>query len=108
MNLFIIQTFANTGRAKIKLNRINEQDSLQAKLTYFTDSKEKSRNGASDAISQADAVIVFNHESCMTSDNTKWVIEVAEQMSKEIIELNDHKENAAASLKLQALKILSK
>lgn len=44
----------------------------------------------------------------MISDNTKWVIEVAEQMSKEMIELNDHKENAAASLKLQALKILSK
>ena len=108
MNLFIIQTFANTGRAKTKLNRINEHDALDARLTYLNSSNEQWKDDARIAIKQADAVIIFNHESCMSSDNTKWAIEVAQRAGKEIIELNDHKENATSLVKLQGLKSLNK
>ena len=91
MNLFIIQTFANTGRAKTKLNRINELDTLNAKLTYLNCSNEQWQDNATIAIKQVDAVIIFNHESCMSSDNTKWAIEVAQRTGKEIIKLQELK-----------------
>ena len=108
MNQFIIQTFANTGRAKTKLNRINEHDNLDAKLVYLNCSNEQWQDDASIAIKQADAVIIFNHQSCMSSDNTKWAIAAAQRAGKEIIELTDHKENSPALSKLQGLKSLNK
>lgn len=104
MKLFIIHTIVNGGRAKKKLNRISQDSSLDINPIFFDNSgSDQWKEHAMHAIKQSNAVIVFNRNSCMESENTKWAIEHAKQAGKEIIELNDNKENLPSILKLESL-----
>ena len=58
---------------------------------------------AENAINDAEAVIVFNPESCAESNNAKWEIEKAQGAKKEIIELRPGSANEAAALRLKSL-----
>jgi len=101
MKLFVIHRFKDRRCAKSKLKQLAQDLSLKFQPTFLDSSGGNQwRQKAENAISQAEAVIVFNPESCKESDNAKWEIERAKEAEKEIIELNNDSENKAAISRL--------
>jgi len=104
MKLFVIHRFKDRRHAKTTLKKLAQDLSLTI-CPIFLDSSggEQWKHKAMNAISQAEAIIVFNRECCEESDNAKWEIEKAKEAEKEIIDLNKNGENAASISKLESL-----
>lgn len=104
MKLFIIHRFTEKHLAKKHLKNFIKSSSLQIKPIYLRSSiGEKWKEKAITAISNSEAVIVFNPRACEKSDNTKWEIEKAKELNKEIIELNQNDKNTIFNSKIQSL-----
>jgi hypothetical protein len=101
MKLFIIHRFKDRQYAKSKLKQLAQNLSLDVQPTFLDSSAAKQwRQKAENAIYQAEAIIVFNPDSCRESDNAKWEIEKAKEAKKEIIEFNIDSENKSAISRL--------
>ena len=104
MKLFVIHRFKDRKRAKHKLKKLAQDLSLEFQPIFLDSScGEQWKQKAAIAINQAEAVIVFNPKFCEESDNAKWEIEKAEEIRKEIIELNENSEDTASISKLISL-----
>jgi hypothetical protein len=104
MKLFIIHRFKDRRYAKSKLKTLAQDFSLHVQPTFLDSAGSKQwRQKAENAIYQAEAVIVFNPDSCKESDNAKWEIEKAKEAKKEIIEFNNDTENKAAIARLMSI-----
>ena len=104
MKVFVIHRFKDRGHAKSTLKKLAQNLSLQFNPVFLDSSGgEQWKHKAANAISQAEAVIVYNRESCEESDNVKWEIEKAKEAEKEIIDLSKNSENAASISQLVSL-----
>lgn len=104
MKLFVIHRFKDRRNAKKRLKQLSKDLSLQLQPIFLDSSSDYQwRQKAENAIYLAEAVIVFNPESCMESDNSKWEIEKAKEVGKKIIELNSDTENKTAISRLTAI-----
>lgn len=101
MKLFIIHRFKDRRIAKGKLKQLAKNLSLEFQLTFLDSSGDKQwRQQAENAIYQAEAVIIFNPESCKESENAVWEIEKAKDAGKEVILLDYDGENKASISRL--------
>jgi len=104
MNLFIIHRFKDRRHAKSKLKQLEKSMSLKFQLVFLDSSGSNQwKREAENAINEAEAIIVFNPESCEESDNAKWEIEKAKDAKKEIIEFYKGSEDKAAISRLKSL-----
>lgn len=104
MKIFVIHRFKDSQHAKRKLKQLSQDLSIQLQPTFLDSSGANQwRQKAENAIYQAEAVIVFNPESCKESDNAKWEVEKAKEAEKEIIELNNDGENKSAISRLNSI-----
>ena len=104
MKVFVITTFIDSGRAKKKLVRLNKHTSLDLVAEYSSHiNNQEWQQESKNEMDQSDAIIVFNRESCATSDKTKWLMAYAISEEKLMVDFTDHKENLASILKLESL-----
>ena len=75
MKLFVIHRFRDKKLAKTNIKNIAKKLSIDIKLTFLDSSgDEEWRSDAICAIEEAEAVVVFNQESCEESNNATWEI----------------------------------
>lgn len=104
MKLFVIHRFKDRYRSKSKIKQLARVLSIKIEPIFLDSSGNgKWKQAAENAIHQAEAVIVFDPESCEESDNARWEIEKATKAEKCIIELDGTNENAIAITKLKSL-----
>jgi hypothetical protein len=104
MKLFVIHRFKDKSLAKSKLKKVAKDLSLKIQLILLDSSGgDHWKQKALDAISQCEAVIIFNPPSCDESDNAMWEIEKTKLSNKEIIEFSDGEVNDEAKTKLKLL-----
>lgn len=104
MKVFVVHRFKHRQFAKRKLKEIAQAPSLEFKPVFLDSSKgDLWKQNARNAINEAEAVIVFDPESCAESDNAKWEIEKSKEAGKEIVELREKGTNEAAISKLKSL-----
>jgi len=104
MKIFIIHRFKDRKQANTKLKQLAKQNIFDLKPIFLDSSggirwKEK----ALKAIQNAEAVIVFNRKACEESDNAKWEIKKAEELGKEIIEINLDGDDKEPSERLKSI-----
>lgn len=106
MKVFVIHRFKDRRVAKTKLKQIAKKLSLKLQ-PIFLDSfgDEQWKEHALSALEEAEAVVVFNIESCKKSENAIWELEKAKEIRKEIIEINssNEKESSNSIKKLKSL-----
>jgi len=90
MKLFIIHRFKEKKNAKSFFNNISKNHSMKIQPLFLDSSgsntwKEKAIN----LIYEAEAVVVFNPQSCEDSENANWEIDKAQEANKEIIEFSE-------------------
>ena len=104
MKLFVIHRFKDRRHAKSKLKKLAQDLSLEINPIFFDSSGgEQWKQKAEKAISQAEAVVIFNRESCEESDNAQWEIEKAKEAAKEIIDLKLNSDDTDSISKLESL-----
>ena len=104
MKLFVIHRFKDKKQAKSKLKKLNQEYSLGIQPIFLDSSGgEQWKQKAANAIRQAEAVIVFNSNSCEESYNARWEIEKANEAEKKIIEINTNSKNTNSILRLVSL-----
>lgn len=104
MKLFIIHRFADKRNAKITLKKIASSLSIELKYVFLNSAGGAQwKQEAEKAIKEAEAVIVFNPESCTESNNARWEIETAKGAKKEIIEICPDSTNEAVTSRLKSL-----
>jgi len=104
MNIFVIHRFKDRGLAKSCLKKLAKNSSLEFQPIFLDNyGGEQWKENAVKAISKAEAVILFNPESCDKSDNAKWEIEKAKDANKEIVKLKKNSENKEAISRLKSL-----
>lgn len=102
MKLFVIHRFTDNMTAKKTLKQIAKNESLDLQPIFLDSSFDGQwKDKAEKAIYEAEAVILFNPDSCSESENAKWEIGKANEAKKEIINITaDGKiEEAIAKLK---------
>ncbi|MCK4600757.1 hypothetical protein KAU37_13230 [Candidatus Bipolaricaulota bacterium] len=104
MKVFVIHRFKDRKCAKSKLKQLAKKMSFELQPIFLDSSGgEQWKENALNAIGEAEAVIVFNMESCEKSDNAKWEIQKAEEAGKELININLHDEDTDSSDRLKSL-----
>ena len=110
MKLFVIHRFKERSIAKKKIKSLQKRLSIEVSPVFLdsSDDDEKWKEEALTAMEKAEAIIIFNKESCDQSDNSKWEIEQAKEINKEIIYLNSSETNEESLSQLKALYELEK
>jgi hypothetical protein len=102
MKLFVIHRFKDRKQAK----QLFKKSALEmaAKLDLiFLDSVGCNdwKNQALEAISKAEAIIVYDRKSCEESKNAKWEINIAGEGNLPIVDINPNDTPAAVCIKLK-------
>lgn len=110
MKLFVIHRFKERSIAKKKIESIQKRLSIDISPVFLdsSDNDEKWKEEALTAMEKAEAIIIFNKESCNQSDNAKWEIEKAKEINKEIVYLNSNEITEESLSQLKALYELEK
>ena len=104
MKVFVIHRFKDRKSAKIKIQQFAKKRSFELQPILLDSSGGESwKQKALDAIDKAEAVVVFERESCEQSDNAKWEIEKAEEARKEIVEITKNGDNCDSITRLKSL-----
>lgn len=104
MQLFVIHRFADKRGAKTALKTLARSLSIELKYVFLNSPGGiQWKQRAEKAINEAEAVVVFNPESCAESENAKWEIAKTRDAGKEIIELRPGGTNEAATSRLESL-----
>lgn len=94
MKIFVIHRFEDSKKIKKRLKEINKKFNHSINFV-FLDSynnsiwKEKARG----EIYDSEAIIVYNYEFCMESENAKWEIEMSKEIQKPIIDAYNQSTN---------------
>ncbi|MGD1837739.1 MAG: RipA family octameric membrane protein [Nitrososphaeraceae archaeon] len=94
MKIFVIHRFEDNKKIKKRLREINKKFNNNINFV-FLDSynnliwKEKAKN----EIFDSEAILVYNHEFCMESENAKWEIEMSKEIQKPIIDAYNQSTN---------------
>lgn len=104
MKLFVIHRFKDRSQAKEELKNIAKNLSIELQPVFLNSSGgEEWKQKAESAISQVEAVIVFNPDSCEESGNAKWEIEKVKKAGLEIVELSKSGDNSSSISRLESL-----
>lgn len=104
MKLFVIHRFRDKKLAKTNIKNIAKKLSIDIKLTFLDSSgDEEWRSDAICAIEEAEAVVVFNQESCEESNNATWEIKKAKEFGRQLIFISGGNENKKSEEKLKLL-----
>ncbi len=104
MKLFVIHRFKDRRKAKQTLKEIAQNLSIKLQPQFLNSSGDDEwKAEAKKAISQVEAIIVFNPSSCEESDNAKWEIDRAKDAGIEIIEFSEKSDNSVGESRLLAL-----
>ena len=109
MKLFVIHRFKERKKAKLLLEKSGKL--LDAKFELiFLDSKKNDawKEQAIAAISEVEAVIIFNLSSCEESENAKWEIKKTEEENIPKIVVNPNETPTTISLRIKPLYHLEK
>jgi len=106
MKLFVIHRFKDRRRARLLLKKCGQE--MAAKLDLiFLDSTgcEGWKDQAIEAISKAEAVIVYNRKSCEESENARWEIQKAIEgtLPLPVVDINPDDTPAVVCSKLKPL-----
>lgn len=102
MKLFVIHRFKARKQAKQLFKKSGIEMAAKFDL-IFLDSVgcQDWKNQALEAISKAEAVIVYDRKSCEESENTKWEIHKAGEGNLPIVDINPNDTPAAVCAKLK-------
>ena len=104
MKLFVIHRFRDKKLAETNIKNIAKKLSIDIKLTFLDSSgDEEWRSDAIYAIEEAEAVVVFNQESCEESDNATWEIKKAKEFGRQLIFISGGNKNKKSEEKLKLL-----
>ena len=103
MKLFVIHKSVDKKIAKRKLTEIEKKLLIKFQLVFLNSYGNKWKEKAREQIQNSEAVIVFDQEKCINSDNTAWEIEETNKFNKEIIWLSRDDENLKSVSRLKAL-----
>lgn len=104
MKVFVIHRFKDRKQANAKLKQLAKQNSFDLHPIFLDSSGgEKWKEKSLKAIQDAEAVVVFNRSACEESDNAKWEIKKAEELGKEIIEINSNGDDKGSSEILKSI-----
>jgi len=102
MKLFVIHRFKDREKAKQLLKKSSQEMSASFDPIFLNSSECKGwQDQAIDAISKAEAVIVYDRTSCEQSENAKWEIEKAQEVKLPIVDISptDTSSNVCSKLK---------
>lgn len=89
MKLFVIHRFKDRDKAKQLLKKSSQEMAATFDLIFLDSNECKGwEEQAIEAISKAEAVIVYDRNSCEQSENAKWEIEKAEEAKLPIIDIS--------------------
>jgi len=102
MKLFVIHRFKARKQVKRLFKKSGEEMAVKFDL-IFLDSVgcQDWKNQALDAISKAEAVIVYDHKSCEESENAKWEINRAEEGNLPIVDISPNDTPSVVCAKLK-------
>lgn len=104
MKLFVVHRFKDRKKAASLLKRSAKYMDAQLNLIFLDSSGcETWKDKAIEAISKAEAVIVFDRPECWKSENAKWEIEKAESSSLAIVDINSDDSSADVCEKIRPL-----
>lgn len=104
MKLFVVHRFKDRKKAALLLKKSAKH--MDAEFSpIFLDSSgcETWKEKAIDAISKAEAVIVYDRSECENSENAKWEIEKAENSSLAIVDINPDDSSSDVCAKIKPL-----
>jgi hypothetical protein len=104
MQLFVIHRFSDRKRVRSLFKKSGQQMSAKFDLmlldsTGCNDWKDQ----AIDAISRAEAVIVYDRKSCEESESAKWEIDKAEEANLPIVDISPNDHSSVVCSKLNPL-----
>lgn len=104
MKLFVIHRFKDRDRAKQLLKK-SSQEMAASFDPIFLDSNECKgwEDQAIEALSKAEAVIVYDRNSCEQSENAKWEIEKAKEVKLPIIDISSADTSSDVCSKLKPI-----
>lgn len=93
MKIFVIHLFAEQTKAKKTIKNLEKNQSIDLQPIFLKSSSSTEwERKAKECIDEAEAVIVFNPKESKKSSNVEWEIEKAKEAKKDIIEIDDTKE----------------
>lgn len=87
MNLFVIHRFEDRKQVKLLLERSEKRMGASFVITLLDSRPSEWKKEAIEAISKAEAVILYDRSSCEESENAKWEIQRAEESKLPIVEI---------------------
>jgi len=109
MKLFVIHRFDDRKKVKTLFKKSGQEIAAKFDLIFLDSAGcEEWKEQAIKAISQAEAVIVFDRESCEESENAVWEIKKAEESSLPVLDIDPNDDPAAICSKLKPLYELEK
>ncbi len=105
MKIFVIHRFKERSIAKKKIKSLKKELSIEIDPVFLnsSDDDEKWKKEALAAMEKAEAIIIFNHESCNQSDNAKWEIKKTMEIKKDIVYLDNNQIDKESISKLKSL-----
>ena len=85
MKLFVIHRFSDRKKVKTLFKKISQEIAAKFDLILLDSAEcEEWKDHAIKAISQAEAIIVFDRDSCEKSENAVWEIKKAEEAGEDV------------------------
>ncbi|HPG39671.1 MAG TPA: hypothetical protein PLP19_12975 [bacterium] len=104
MKLFIIHRFKDKKQARILLKKVSRKMKIKFQLIFLDSIGCKTwKDQAIEAISKAEAVIVYDRKSCEESENAKWEINKAGESNLQIVDINPNDNLSIVCSKIKPL-----
>jgi hypothetical protein len=102
MKLFVIHRFKDRKRAKLLFKKSGQEMAAKFDLIFLDSLGCKDwKDQAIDAISKAEAIVVYNRKSCEESENATWEINKAGESNLPILDINPDDTEAVVCSKLK-------
>lgn len=109
MRLFVIHRFKSRKQVKLLFKKSGQEMGAKFHLILLDSAGcNHWKDRASDAISKAEAVIVYDRKSCEESENAIWEIKKAEEANLPIVDINPEDTPALVCSKLKPFYDLEK
>lgn len=109
MKLFVIHRFSDRKKVKTLFKKISQEIAAKFDLILLDSAEcEEWKDHAIKAISQAEAIIVFDRDSCEKSENAVWEIKKAEESGLPILEIDPNDSHGKICSILKSLYDLEK
>lgn len=109
MKLFVIHRFSDRREAKALFKKTGREMAAKFELILLDSAGcEEWKDQAIDAISKAEAVVVYNRKSCEESENAAWEIKKAEESGVPVVDIDPNDAPLTICSKLKPLYELEK